>query len=138
MIRVPTILACLTIAGLVFAGCGGAEPKANSGGVTGTSSRAAPTTQKEPASTADVVKVSMKDIKYIPATAPVRTGQTVKWVNDDAVAHTVTATSGASFDSGTVPAGGTYSWKATKAGTVKYFCTIHGPQQSGTLEVSGG
>jgi plastocyanin len=81
------------------------------------------------------VRVSMKDIKFVPQNVTVKAGQTIKWTNDDPVAHTATARSGANFDSGTVQPGQSYSQKLTRPGRINYFCEIH-PNQTGTITVS--
>jgi plastocyanin len=132
-------MACLAIAGLAFGGCGGGR---QTGGATETtsevhtptSSQAGPTTN--PAVTRGRVQVAMHNIKFVPAHVKVKQGQTVVWTNEDGVDHTVTAQSGASFDSGNLQPGVTYKWKATKSGTVRYYCTIHGQQQSGEITVT--
>jgi plastocyanin len=59
------------------------------------------------------------------------------WTNEDGVVHTVTADSGASFDSGNVDPAGNFRWKATGPGNIHYYCTIHGQQMSGTITVRG-
>jgi plastocyanin len=138
--RLPAALACLAIGGLALAGCGGGgqtggATETTSEAHTPTSSQVGPTTN--PAITRGMVQVAMKDIKFIPADIKVKKGQTVIWSNEDGVAHTVTAQSGASFDSGALQPGVTYKWKAATAGTVHYYCTIHGPRQSGTITVTG-
>ena len=46
----------------------------------------------------------------------------------------VTAQSGESFKSQNFGKGGTFSFTPTKAGTIKYVCTIH-PGMDGTLTV---
>ena len=138
--RYPAVLACLVLGGLVAAGCGGGR---QTGGATETtsevhtptSSQAGPTTN--PAIARGWVQVAMKDIKFIPANIKVKKGQTVIWTNEDGVAHTVTADSGASFNSGQIQPGVTYKWKASKPGKIHYYCTIHGQQQSGTITVNG-
>jgi plastocyanin len=141
MPRRPTSLALIALAGLLVAGCGGGGSQTQSTGppATGTSSKAsstAPASEGQPGA-AGQAQVRMKNIKFVPESITVKKGQTVKWVNDDGVAHTVTADSGDNFDSGTVAAGGTYQHKFTKPGRVHYFCTIHGQQQSGTVTVTG-
>jgi plastocyanin len=80
--------------------------------------------------------IDMKDIKYVPAAATAKVGDTVVWTNSDAIAHTVTKTGGPgpNFDSGTIPGGGTYSQTLKMAGKIDYVCTIH-PNQTGTLTV---
>jgi len=61
---------------------------------------------------------------YSPNPLSVSLGTTVTWVNDDNVAHTSTADSGA-WDSGTLQTGGRFSVTFQSAGTVTYFCSIH-------------
>jgi plastocyanin len=90
-------------------------------------------TAAEPAAGGEV-KVSMKDIKYVPQDVTARAGQKITWTNDDPVAHTVTARSGADFDSGTIQPGGKFSRTINQAGKIDYVCTIH-PNQTGTITV---
>jgi len=49
---------------------------------------------------------------------------TVTWVNNDGVAHTVTA-SDSSFDSGPLEAGSSWSHTFTAVGTYQYSCSYH-------------
>src|SRR5215213_3899346 len=77
--------------------------------------------------------VSVQDNSFSRETLKVSVGDTVTFTNDGGVAHTVTATSGAKFDSGTLAPGKTFTFTAEKAGTVSYVCTIH-PGMQGTLE----
>jgi plastocyanin len=129
---IPTLCLALT-AGFPLAGCGGDDN--NDSGGDSTSTPAATTTGGGGGGGGGgTVDVSIKDIKFAPHDVTVKVGQTVHWTNDDPVPHTVTATSGAKFDSGTVNGGGTFDFKATKAGTIKYVCTIH-PGQDGTITV---
>jgi plastocyanin len=87
----------------------------------------------EPASAAPV-KASISNFAFAPQAIEVEVGQEITWTNEDSAPHTVTATSGAEFDSGTMAQGATYSWKATKVGTIEYFCAIH-PSMVGTITV---
>jgi plastocyanin len=120
---ITTVAAC---AALVLAGCGGGSSDNNksSGGSTAT-----------PAASGNTVTIAMKNIQFAPKDVTVKEGQTVKWVNQDTVDHNVTAKSGASFKSDLFGNGGTYEWKADKAGTVQYVCTVH-PGMTGTLNVT--
>ena len=77
----------------------------------------------------------MSNIQFSPASVTIKVGQTVKWVNEDSVDHNVTATGGAKFASDNFGKGGSYTFKATKAGTIKYVCTIH-PGMEGTIVVT--
>jgi len=65
---------------------------------------------------------------YLPSSIVIPQGDTVKWINDDTVSHTVTA---ARFNSGLIwPQGSTYglssySHKFDTSGTYAYFCQLH-------------
>jgi plastocyanin len=82
-----------------------------------------------------VVNVSMKDIKFVPDKVTAKVGQKIHWTNDDAPAHNVTATDGADFASDTLNQGDTFDYTPTKAGVIKYVCTIH-PGQNGQIRVT--
>jgi len=109
-------------AAVLVAGCGSSDDKED--------------TTAPKAARGSATSVSMKNIKYVPQDVKTKTGQRITWTNDDAVAHTVTARKGADFDSGTINAGGTFSFTPRKAGTIDYVCTIH-PGQTGTITVTG-
>ena len=72
---------------------------------------------------------------FSPTDISVKSGQTVTWTNTGAVAHTVTADDGASFDSGSIAPGATLSLTPSAAGTFAYHCTFH-PWMKGTLTVT--
>jgi plastocyanin len=74
--------------------------------------------------TTPAATVHMHNDAFAPTTITVHTGDTVKWINDDDDAHTVTATNG-SFDSEGIDSNGTWSHTFAKAGTYKYFCELH-------------
>lgn len=70
--------------------------------------------------------VEIKNLAFNPTPITVTVGTTVTWTNNDTVTHTVTSTSGpASFDSGHMEPGNTFSFTFTEAGTYDYMCTIH-------------
>jgi plastocyanin len=79
--------------------------------------------------------VSAQDNSFSPGTLEVHVGDTVTFTNDGGADHTVTATSGAQFDSGSLAPGATFKFTAEKAGTVSYVCTFH-PGMQGTIKVS--
>jgi plastocyanin len=83
---------------------------------------------------ATTITVAMAGSQFGPATADVEVGDTVVFKNDDAIAHTATATEGASFDSGTMEPGATFKYVAKRAGTIAYVCEFH-PGMTGKLTV---
>ncbi len=81
--------------------------------------------------------IEIKNYAFAPAAASVPTGVKVTWVNEDNVPHTVTSTSGpASFDSGQIAPGASYSAIFQTPGTYKYFCVDH-PQMVASITVTG-
>jgi len=84
------------------------------------------------------VTIDIKDYAFAPAAETVAVGTKITWVNEDSVPHTVTTTSGpASFDSGQIAAGASYSVIIETAGTYGYYCADH-PQMTAKLTVTGG
>jgi plastocyanin len=84
--------------------------------------------------------VSVGDNFYSPVTVTVNVGDTVSWRNAGAAQHSATADNG-SFDTGVFGPGASRSNTFSAAGSFGYFCTVHGPSQSGTVRVlaaSGG
>jgi hypothetical protein len=77
----------------------------------------------------------LNKVFYLPSSIVIPQGDTVKWINDDTVSHTVTA---AQFNSGLIwPQASTYglsyySHKFDTSGTYAYFCQIH-PYMSGVV-----
>ncbi len=132
----PRFLAILTVAASLAAvtGCGSSSSSSSSS----TPAASTPATTAAPAAptASGAAAVTMQNIAFTPAVISVKVGQTVKWTNDDSVDHNVTATSGATFKSDTFGKGGTFTWKADKAGTVSYVCTIH-PGMDGKIVVTG-
>jgi plastocyanin len=86
------------------------------------------------AAAARSANVKITNFAFKPGTIHVKPGQTIRFVNNDSVAHTVTATKGARFDSGNLKPGKSFSVKAGKAGTIRYICLIH-PDMKGTIKV---
>ena len=79
------------------------------------------------------VAIDMVGLKFAPEGATVKVGDTVTWTNQDDVPHNVVASDG-SFKSPNFGKGETFTWTATKAGTISYTCTLH-PGMNGTLNV---
>lgn len=105
------------------------------GGDDGGSPGSAPV-YRQPATTAPAGKVTMQGTAFSPKAISVKVGESVTWTNQDSVAHNATATEGATFKSDDFGKGGTYTWKAGAAGSVKYVCTLH-PGMEGTIRVTG-
>jgi plastocyanin len=132
MHRLPAIgLACLALA--FVAGCGD-DKKSDSSSPSPPPPPAAAepapaeTTPAGSSASGSTVKVSMKDIKFVPEKITAKVGQKIVWTNDDSPPHNVTATDGADFASDTLNTGQTFEYTPTKAGTIKYVCTIHSGQ----------
>ena len=82
--------------------------------------------------------IDIKNYAFVPASTTVAVGTKVTWVNEDTVPHTATTTSGpASFDSGQVAPGASYSAIFETAGTYSYYCADH-PNMKATITVTGG
>ena len=73
------------------------------------------------------------DRAYEPAVVTVKVGETVVWVNEDSVAHTVTSgesdgtkgTPDGRFDSGFLLQGDTFAYTFEEPGVFDYYCTPH-------------
>ena len=78
--------------------------------------------------------VVMKGMKFNPFEMRVTTGAVVNWVNADTTVYSVTADDG-SFESGDIPAGGSYSRTFSAPGTYNYH-SRHGFEMKGTVIVS--
>jgi plastocyanin len=120
-VRKSLFLPVLAAAALA-AGCG-----ATAYGASG----AAPAAHAAASRTASV---KIANFAFRPGTIHVKPGQTIRFVNGDSAAHTVTATKGAKFDSGNLKPGHTFTIRAGKAGTIHYVCLIH-PDMKGTIKV---
>ena len=112
-----TLTIALAAAALAIGACGGSDEPATS---------SAP---KVPAGGGTTVAIG--DNTFTPATTEVAVGETVEFENGGAIPHTVT---GEGFDSGSLAAGDSFTFKADKAGKVSYVCLFH-PGMQGTIEV---
>lgn len=79
-----------------------------------------------------MIAVAIDGTAYAPAKVAVARGTRVTWTNADPFPHTVTAPG--AFDSGSIAAGGRYSYVAARPGTFDYICTLH-PNMKGRLVV---
>jgi plastocyanin len=77
--------------------------------------------------------VHVKNFAYVPDKVTINAGQTVRFVQDDETAHTVTAAD-KSFDSGNLDRGQSWTHTFAKAGTFPYVCAYHA-MMKGTIIV---
>jgi plastocyanin len=75
--------------------------------------------------------VSMAKLRFDPSDVTVPDGGVIQWINEDAVAHTVTSgnpgsdSAGELFDSGNLNVGEEYCLELEGQGTLEYYCIIH-------------
>ena len=134
MRRPIAITAFLALAAMPLAGCGDDDEDTSANTQEPAQQQTAPQQETVPAA----VSVSIGDNFYKPKSVTIRVGQSIKWRNDGAVAHTVTSDSDSTvkFDSGTLEPRGAYALKPATRGKLTYHCTIHGKAQSGTITVN--
>jgi plastocyanin len=137
MRRAAIVLLVLPV--LAAAGCGGGDSSSSSGssGSSGGSGYGGgyKSSNSSSGSGGGGTTVEMKNIAFSPRKLSVKVGDTVTWRNADSADHNVTADSGATFRSETFGNGGTFTYKTTEAGTIKYECTLH-PGMTGELDVT--
>ena len=80
--------------------------------------------QAQPGDDARVVRVTMKNLAFIPRRLEIVAGTTVAWKNDDPLDHTVVAVD-RSFDSGLIRSGATWQRTFSRPGTYEITCTPH-------------
>jgi plastocyanin len=85
------------------------------------------------AGAADAPLVTMRNLKFAPATLTVKRGAEVRFDNADVAPHTVTGRDGTP-DSGFIAPGG--SFKLRVDDPIDYVCTIH-PSMKATIELTG-
>jgi plastocyanin len=108
----------------------------NSGGGTTTTTSSPTSSHTAPASpNAGAPQITMKNFAFSPTTLNVTAGEKVTVVNEDSVAHTVTASEGGAFDTGSIAGGKSGTFTApSKAGSYPFVCTFHS-NMKGTLIV---
>lgn len=100
--------ATLAAACLAFAACGDSATRPPS---------------DTPAASA-VVDVDMRNNRFEPRRAVAGLGEAVRWTNRDAVAHTV-ASQELRLSSEAIRPGESFTYRPQRAGSFRYFCTIH-------------
>jgi plastocyanin len=133
MKRISPLL--FAVVALVAAGCGSSNNSSSSSSASSapaTTTGSTSTSGGTAAPSGKTVTIDMKNIQFNPKTVTVKVGETVKWVNQDSVPHNV---SGGPLHSPTFGNGGSFTYKAAKAGKISYVCTIH-PGMTATLNVT--
>lgn len=115
------------------------------GGNAGAIGRATTTTAPKAVPTTEAPKAQFFEIgingdnsgtsQFAPSAVAVGKGVTVRWTNRDSVARSVEADDG-TFSSGLIQPGGTFLWKADKAGAFNYTDGTR-PYAVGRIEVRG-
>jgi plastocyanin len=82
---------------------------------------------------AATIQIVMENLEISPAAASAKVGDTIEWVNKDALAHTATARSGI-FDV-TLPPKQTGRLVVHQAGNIDYYCRFH-PNMKATLTIA--
>jgi plastocyanin len=82
---------------------------------------------------AKTVRVTVEKLDYMPAVVDAKVGDTIEWVNKDALTHTATAKDGAWNVMLKPKKSGRLVLK--KAGSVDYFCKFH-PNMKGRVVVA--
>ena len=78
--------------------------------------------------------VSIQNFLFVPATATINVGDSVRWTNLDAAAHSAFG-QGGSFSTGALATNQSATIPFNTAGTFAYICGIHGASMSGTIVV---
>ncbi len=81
----------------------------------------------------DTVDVVIKGHAFVPAEVTIKTGDVIRWTNQDAMGHTATASDG-EFDTGNLSKNAKFSVKFDEAGTFDYTCELH-PSMLGKIIV---
>lgn len=130
MSRATILISTLLGAAIVLAGCGGGAPQEEQA-----ADEAGDTMQAEQGA----VVVTMRDTSFVQSRIAVPPGTTVRWVNKDSFAHTVTSTDPEGlFDSKEVGAGESFEFTFEDTGEVTYVCEIHPPDMAGSVVVREG
>ncbi len=78
-----------------------------------------------------LVRVKIENMLFVPSELKVHGGDTIEWVNNDLVPHTVTSIV-SQFDSGIIAPGGRWKFHVKKKGAFAYKCSYH-PTMLGNL-----
>jgi plastocyanin len=87
------------------------------------------------ADAAEAPEVKIDNYSFSPTPLTVPVGTTVTWINHDDIPHTVVSDDNPrTFRSGGLDTDDKFAFTFTKAGTYKYFCSVH-PRMTGFIVV---
>jgi plastocyanin len=82
------------------------------------------------------IKITYHEFTIEPDTFKAKVGSTLRWTNDDTEKCNVKSEGGSyTFESGSLPEGGTFELKLDKPGTIHYECTSYPTTMNGSIEV---
>lgn len=85
---------------------------------------------------AQTVEVDIRDFKYAPAELRIKTGTTVKWINNEKrTSHSILFVGPAGFESDRIFPGESWQRKFDMPGSYPYRCGPH-PEMKGKIEVA--
>lgn len=120
---------------LLSAGCSGDSDSS----ATSTTRKPRPVTTSATTTTPHgptALTVQVDDMKFSPADAHIKVGETVTWKFSDKVPHNVQGIGDKAMGiNSAIIDKGEYSYTFTVAGTYRYMCSLH-PQMRGTITVS--
>ena len=86
-----------------------------------------------------VTKVIIKNKSYMPQSLTVAKGDTVTWINNDPIDHTVTSGTPGNpsglFDSGKIGPNQTFSFVFDSTGNFAYYCKVDPKEMTGMITV---
>ena len=92
------------------------------------------TSSASAAPNAATASVSIQNFLFVPASLTINSGDSVKWTNLDAAAHSAFS-QGGNFSTGSLATNQSATIAFNTAGTFAYICGIHGASMSGTIVV---
>ena len=93
----------------------------------------------EPVETTEILIPQDSGVKssgstFTPETVLARASDSITWINNDSIPHTVDSTDG-TFSSGYIMKGQSFKYTFMEAGTYEYYCTLH-PWMEGAVQVA--
>lgn len=117
---------------LVLSGCGSTINNSNSTNTpTKTETNKISTSSDSTQTSASASTVNIQNFAFNPATLSIKKGSTVTWTNNDSVPHQIKS---ATFNSGQLSNGQSFSFTFNGVGTFDYSCAIH-PSMLGKIIV---